>query len=410
MKFVTSACIAALITVLFCSQIVADELRTSVLRKAALEAGLVPSQETRPETNPDVALLGRLVFESELLSLGRDMACATCHRDRFGSADGLPNAVGVGGIGAGEARLASGGRIVPRNTLPFWGVGGVGFETFFWDGKVSGRGGNLTSQFGTLAPSDDPLVISAMLPPVEIDEMVGDIDHLATETTASAKVIYDQIVKQLATDPEIQNAAQQAYGKSASDLDFIKFGEAIAEFIRFNFGVRDTKFHKFVFGNAQLTEDEIAGGLVFYGKGRCSMCHNGPFFTDFDFHAIPSPSSHFGKNGFGVDYGRFNVTNDPDDRGRFRTPSLYNVMKTAPYGHSGAYSELSDVILAHSDPLAVLDFGTMPGAKRQDLYQQLRLWLEEPVSQSVITSEEVDQLIAFLSTLEYNPQWEISSP
>ncbi len=407
MKFVISSFIVACA---ISTSVAAKDLRSSVVREAAIEAGLVPSSATRPKTDPDLVSLGKLAFEATELSAGQDIACATCHRDRFGSADGIRNAVGVGGDGAGDIRVASGGRTVPRNTLPFWGVGGIGYDTFFWDGKVSGRGDDLISQFGVHAPSSDPLEVAAMIPPVEVDEMVGDIGHLTTETVGSATVIFNQIVEQLAADPDIADAAFRAFGTPAKDLKFENYAEAIAEFIRFNFAVQNTRFHEFVFGKGKLTEDELDGGLVFYGKGRCSACHNGPYFSDFKFHSIPSPSASFGKNGFGIDHGRFNVTNDPNDRGKFRTPPLFNVLRTAPYGHSGAYSEIPDIILAHSDPLAVLNFQELSSPQRQDVYQQLRQWLEEPVSQSALTLKELDQLILFLATLEFDAKQEVNSP
>ena len=100
-----------------------------------------------------------------------------------------------------------------------------------------------------------------------------------------------------------------------------------------------------------MSESEQKGGLIFYGKGRCSSCHNGPYFTDFQFHAIATPQLGFGKNGFGIDYGRYNSTLRDEDRYRFRTPPLWNVTKTAPYFHSGSVQELEDAILLHVDPL-----------------------------------------------------------
>ena len=65
------------------------------------------------------------------------MSCGTCHLSKFSSADGLPNAVGVGGQGEGMERMLSDGEIVPRNTLPLWGRGSKDFNTLFWDGKIT---------------------------------------------------------------------------------------------------------------------------------------------------------------------------------------------------------------------------------------------------------------------------------
>ena len=72
------------------------------------------------------------------------------------------------------------------------------------------------------------------------------------------------------------------------------------------------------------------------------MCHSGPYFSDFKFHVVAFPHLGFGVNGFGVDYGRFNATFDPVDRYKFRTPPLYNVVKTGPYGHSGSVATVED--------------------------------------------------------------------
>ncbi|MBV5270063.1 MAG: methylamine utilization protein MauG, partial [Afipia sp.] len=79
---------------------------------------------------------GKTLFKSRSLSLNGNISCQQCHLDQFGSADGIPNAVAVGGDGKGAARVMGAGGILPRNTLPFWGRGGKGFDTFFWDGKV----------------------------------------------------------------------------------------------------------------------------------------------------------------------------------------------------------------------------------------------------------------------------------
>lgn len=343
------------------------------------------------------------------MSPGEDVSCSSCHIDKFGSADGLKNAVGIGGVGQGIERLDSKGRIVPRNTLPFWGRGGIGFNTFFWDGKVSVSSEGLTSQFGQEAPSTDPLVISAMLPPVEVDEMVGDVGHITRETVDAANILYKAAVERLADDKAIASAAKTAFGKEANELEFLNFAEAIAAFIRENFKIKETRFHSFVFSSGAFTDAEVAGGLIFYGKGQCSQCHNGPYFSDLDFHAIPSPNTAFGKNGFGVDYGRFNVTLNPEDLGKFRTPPLYNVVDTSPYGHSGAYRYLEQVILAHSDPLAVLPSSALSTSQRHDLYSQLRAWSQEPVSQSILTKTELSNLISFLNTLNYKSAVEVNS-
>ena len=139
--------------------------------------------------------------------------------------------------------------------------------------------------------------------------------------------------------------------KPVDSLTLHDVARAIAAFIRFEFRLRDTPLHRFVFGQGKLTPDQLQGGIIFYGKGKCANCHTGPYFSDLRFHAVPLLQLGFGKNGFGVDYGRFNITFEPEDLYKFRTPPLINATETDPYGHAGSLPTLRDVVIAHFDPL-----------------------------------------------------------
>lgn len=404
MRYATSA----LIVLAFGSVAVAgsgDHLRSEVLRKAALSAGLVPPEDTHIFVPPSQIAAGRLVFQSRKLSLENEIACASCHLDRFGSADGIPNAIGTDGRGEGTSRLMNGGDIIPRNAMPFWGRGGKGFDTFFWDGRVDASVTPMKSQFAGEEPSEDPFVVAVHLPPVEIGEMILDVNSnqsLQRESVASAQAVYGLLAARLRDDPVIGPALASASGKIRSEIEFVDVAEAIAGFIRHNFRVKPTRFHDFVFSDASLMPDELAGGLLFYGKGRCSACHNGPYFSDMRFHAIAFPQAGFGRNGFGVDYGRFNVTQDVDDLYKFRTPPLYNVSKTAPYSHSGSVYRLEDAIRSHVDPLAVADAGSMSAAERAGFYGALKHWVDEAAFGVHLDEVEISQLSTFLRTLEYD--------
>lgn len=402
MKFVIKIFVAfAYISV--SASAIASPMRESVLRNAAIENGFVKPEKTYADTNSNLIKIGKLLFESKLLSLNGDTACASCHLDRFGSADGLPNAVGVGGIGHGTLRLESEGAIIPRNALALWGVGGLGFVRFFWDGKVDSENGVLKSQFGDLKPSDDPLVVAVHLPPAELDEMLRDsIENLKfeTETVGSATELYQELKERVLNDEILKKELTVAY-PDVNKFTFLHMAEAISTFIRENFKLRPTKFSRFVFEQGALTDQELQGGLVFYGKGRCSGCHNGPFFSDMDFHAIPYLQVGFGKNGFGVDYGRFNTTLDVDELYKFRTPVLYNVTKTAPYSHSGAIPSLRSAIISHFDPLREFQSDSGDQLSRIEFYKRLSVWSNEAFKPDLLSELDVDNLITFLKTLEF---------
>ena len=99
---------------------------------------------------------------------------------------------------------------------------------------------------------------------------------------------------------------------------------------------------------------------VFYrkDKGNCAAYHSGRFQTDHKFHSIGMPQIGPGKgeNQHGYsdghdDFGRERVTGQRTDRFKFRTPTLRNIILTAPYGHDGAYDSLEAIVLHHLDPV-----------------------------------------------------------
>ncbi len=381
-----------------------DGMRLAVLRRAIIDNGFVRAAELEVPTDKGKHEVGKLIFSSSLMSINGSISCKDCHLEQFGSSDGLPNAVGVGGKGAGAERLSSGGRILPRNALPLWGRGGVGFDTFFWDGKVTVTNGRVVSQYGDHAPSQDPLVVAAHLPSVELREMVEDTPEvhaeMVSEDVSSAERIQAALAARFSADPKIGPGLAKSYGVKREELTFNQIGDALASFIRHEFRVRQTNLERFVFNDGSITQSELAGGILFYGRGKCVACHGGPYFSDLSFHAVAFPQLGFGKNGFGVDEGRYNVTLDPSDRFLFRTPPLYNVSKTAPYSHSGSVVSLEDAIISHFDPLRLTNPSKMTLTSRSNLFARLGPASREPLP-SALTDQEVRELVSFLRMLDF---------
>ncbi len=154
----------------------------------------------------------------------------------------------------------------------------------------------------------------------------------------------------------------------------------------------------------------------FYGKAGCSQCHSGVFQTDHDFHAVAWPQVGPGKGDGGdghEDFGRERVTGDPEDRYKFRTPSLRNVALTWPYGHDGAYAELRDAVEHQLDPVATLnayDGSQLVLPSRADLDAEDLVLMNDPARVQAIadanelapadlTADEIDELFAFLHAL-----------
>jgi cytochrome c peroxidase len=89
-----------------------------------------------------------------------------------------------------------------------------------------------------------------------------------------------------------------------------------------------------------MTDQQLLGLHLFRTKARCANCHNGPLLTDQKYHNLGI--SFYGRKL--EDVGRYGVTHDPVDVGRFRTPSLRALRRTGPYMHNGVFPTLAGVV------------------------------------------------------------------
>ena len=92
-------------------------------------------------------------------------------------------------------------------------------------------------------------------------------------------------------------------------------------------------------GLPEVSAEGRRGARLFFGKGGCSACHSGPHFSDESFHSLGLDA-----NAADPDPGRFAVTKRAEDCGAFKTPTLREVEKTAPYMHRGQLSTLEEVV------------------------------------------------------------------
>lgn len=391
-----------LIPILFTQNVLlAETFQDNFVKKYVISNGYLPDYPAKKKSTD--ATSGKKLFNSRNLSLNGSVACADCHFSEAGSADGLPIAVGIKGSGVGTKRFYSNGKLLQRNTLSLWGVGEKNEKVLFWDGRVD-FSEDYRSQFGSNPPSTDPLVTAVHLPAVEIRETLEEDEFVhkhKIESTDSAKALYQAITANLLEkEHDIMQLLSEETGIPLTKINFLHIAQSISSFIRDEFRLQETKLSNFVKGNVSLNKNEIEGAMIFYGKGGCSNCHSGKRFTDQNFHVVPFPQLGFGKNGFGVDYGRYNITFNPDDLYKFRTPSLINVALTKPYGHSGSVYSLSEAITAHFDPLSLVSFEKMSAFERFEFFKRLEL---SSITRYVnfLDASEVDSLVAFLETLTF---------
>ena len=149
----------------------------------------------------------------------------------------------------------------------------------------------------------------------------------------------------------------------------------------------DTAFDRFVAGDASaLNEEQKKGKDLFIGQAGCHSCHTPPMLSD----AYLNSDGAYHNVGIGiegkstdeVDVGRQKVSENPSEWAAFKTPSLRNVSKTAPYFHDGSVAKLEDAVR----------FMASGGYKNPKL--------DAKMVDKKLTDEQITQLVAFLGSLD----------
>ncbi|KIN65554.1 Di-heme Cytochrome c peroxidase [Sulfitobacter noctilucae] len=405
-----------------------------ILSGGIADAGPLPppvTDEMFAPVDPVEAALGQLLFYDPILSGNRNIACATCHHPSLGTADGVPLAIGEGGVGLGAERRADPAHLpderIPRNAPALFNLGAYEFSTMFHDGRLQA---DPSQPGGIRTPMDADMVtgfasvLSAqtMFPVLSAAEMAGgyrenEIGRLVRQgLIAGEGGAWDLIARRVAAVPAYSQRFRAFYPHidSADDIAFTDISNAIAAFMAFEWRSDSTPFDAVLRGQAKLSGAAKRGADLFYGRANCGTCHSGPFQTDHDFHAMAAPQIGPGKSapfeqGHG-DAGRYLVTGDPADMFAFRTPSLRNVMLTAPYGHAGGHADLAEFISYHADPVSGLRGFDGAGVRLpqletddfivlRDIDQIMAIAAAVRTPPVALTEADITDIVAFLQTL-----------
>jgi cytochrome c peroxidase len=247
-----------------------------------------------PLNNPQTSLkilLGKQLYFDTRLSKDNTISCATCHNPAMGWSDAGPTSIGIKG--------QKGGRRAPP-------VSNAAYAPLqFWDGR---------------APNLEEQAKGPVANPIEMGNT------------------HESMLRTVQDIPGYVRIFEQVFGTSLVTVDLV--AEAIAAFER-TVVTTDSPFDRYVRGDDNaLTKQEKQGLEIFNGKGHCTACHWGGYFSDGRFHNLgvkpTDPSS--------PDVGRYAVTKDSADLGAFKTPTIRDVALRAPYMHNGSEKTLEDVV------------------------------------------------------------------
>ncbi len=273
-------------------------LEIPTLFQEKLIAPIIPTNN--PLTEEGIAL-GKKLFFDKILSKDNTQSCATCHNPQKAFTVNDQFSEGVDGLNG------------TRNSMPLFNLAWNFDERFTWDGK------ELSLERQALEPVRNPI------------EMHSN---------------WSEVAQKLQNSSEYPTLFQQAFNVTSSSAILVT--KAIAQFERTLIS-GNSKFDKYLRGEVQLSSNELNGFNVFMdeARGDCFHCHgsnNNPLWTDNKFH-------NNGLDAAFSDLGLGEVTGDPNDNGKFKSPPIRNLAFTAPYMHDGRFATLDEVIEHYSTGL-----------------------------------------------------------
>lgn len=310
----------------------------------------------RMQTPTTREALGRLLFHDGRLSGDGSTSCSSCHSLADAFTDAKP-------LSDGYSR----GSLYFRNTPTL--INASKMPVYYWDGRFS----------------------------------QGDLATVVRDHIAEAHFMNLDgrlLVERMRQVPEYEQGFIEAFGSEAS---YGKALNTVVAYLETLESSADNPYLSFRAGNESALSAQARRGLdLFEGKAGCVRCHSGELLSDGDFHALGVPDNDsifaeplrhatfrrfFRTLGVGDfitmrdDPGLSALTHDEGDRGKFRTPSLLEVGRTAPYMHSGAFATLSEVV----------DFYDGGGGESPNKDASL-----QPLG---LTDAEKNDLVAFLQSL-----------
>lgn len=340
---------------------------TAILR--SLWIGNLPPLPPDPSNayadDPAAAVLGHKLFFDVRFSSNGEVSCATCHIPEMMFTDGLPLAQGVG--------------TTDRKTMTIIGTAYSPWQ--FWDGRKDSQWAQ------ALAPLESAVEHNGTRM-----QFVHLIDqHYRAEYEAIFGTLPDFSDRARFPDvagPVVDGTARAAWeAMTPDDRDavtrvFANMGKAIAAYERLILP-GPSRFDHYVQAllendrrgmQTALNNDEVAGLRLFIGQAQCIQCHNGPLFTNNDFHNTGVPTA----SGLPADNGRasgvqkllvdeFNCLSPYSDASdndcaelrfvtaegehlvaAFKPSTLRNIAETAPYMHAGQFATLAQVIMHYN--------------------------------------------------------------
>lgn len=318
----------------------------------------VPPENPITETK---RVLGKILFWDEQLSTSGTVSCGTCHTPTRGGSDNrIARAAGDDGVlNTADDVLGSAGiiRSDSENNYTRDAIFGLAPQItdraanavinaafapeLFWDGRARGRFND--PQTGAVAINTGGALENQAVAPilnnvemahagVDWANVVERLEQVRPMDLATA--LPPDVDAVLNSDTRYSDLFAAAFGDGAITARRIAF--ALATYQR-TLIADQTPFDRFTAGQNNALTAAQQQGLQAMGPSNCRVCHTGDLFSDQSFRNV-------GLRPVAEDIGRQGVTNNANDRGKFKVPSLRNVGLKRTFMHNGQFNNLTDVI------------------------------------------------------------------
>ncbi len=299
------------------------------------------SDQQLGQISQDKIVLGKQLFNDVNLSSNQKMSCATCHQQNRAFTDGKK-------IPEGQKRNSP--------TLTYVALQ----KSFFYDNRAGSLEGQIVS-----------------------------VINNETEFHTNAEIL----LKAVKQNPKYIKQFSELYPDSLTEQNI---RTAMADYIR-SLSPFSSKLDKNMNGKENsFTQNEINGFNLFMGKAACATCHFAPLFngtvppsfreSEIELIGVPSKNDTINAK-IDTDFGRYTIFKTEERKYFFKTPTLRNVSKTAPYMHNGVYETLEQV----------MDFYNRGGGAGIGIDLEYQTLPAEPLN---LSDQEIKDVIAFLQTLD----------
>ena len=319
----------------------------------------IPQDPMNPITAEKVEL-GKFIYhetgitstETNETDMNNTWSCASCHNGQNGFKSGIRQGIGEGGVGFNHRTFAEGmeefADVQPVTSPTVLNTAYQ--EVMLWNGQFGNQVG------GIVNIGIDPERHFTEGTPKEAN--LRGLSGLETQAVAGLGVHRMNVEEDslLTTNEKYQMMFEAAYGTSQPHDMLEAAAFAIAAYERTILANR-APFQKLLRGDeTAMTIEQVEGAKVFFGKGGCAGCHNGPalsspvgsmateVFMTLGFHDLDIWEETVGEVDENTRKGRAGFTGDDMEKYAFKVPPLYNLKDTTVFGHGGSFSSIADVV------------------------------------------------------------------